>query len=122
MESTAQRSDIATPSSATGASAAPANVAGADDHYFMTSADNAPAIDSNVQLASAPPWLGALVVVFLISLVIGSALRRTLLRHGGPDFPHARDEDPMPPPRHALGGIRAHLRVAPVRVLRRGRH
>ena len=121
MESTAQRNDTATPATETGARVAPAPAVTSDDHYFMTPADGAvPATD--LQLASAPPWLGALVVVFLLSLVIGTALRRTWLRHGGPDFPHALDDPGAAhPPVHARSGIRAHLRAAPVRALRRAR-
>ena len=121
MESTAQRSEISTPATEAVASRA-AHTVSADDHYFLTSADGAPRIDGNVQLASTPPWLGALVVIFLLSLVVGTALRRTLLRHSGPDFPHAADEgDTSRSALRASRGIRAHLRPAPVRLLRRAR-
>ncbi len=123
MDSTAARSDIATPPPAQPASIVPARDANPDDQYFVTGADNTPRLDDNVQLAAAPPWLGALVIVFWLALVIGSALRRTLLRHSGPDFPHADVVDPLAPRVrvHARSGIRAHLRPAPMHALRRAR-
>jgi len=120
MDSTAQRSaDAVIASEAVGATPGPA--ASPVDSTW-TAAEPLRPLEAATPLTAAPPWLAAVVVLFWIALLVGSAMRRGLLRHPAAAVPGGGE---LTLPRrirvHTRSGIRAHIRPVSGHAARRDR-